>query len=137
MSRWVSPASAGLKSAGGRGPSDDVLDRIVKYVPAEVLAAFTMLFGVAAAMELDVRTAQWTAVGLIGAFLAATVAYVATRAPAGKVRTAHLAVSPVAFLAWAYPISSSLLGDWFFGLAAFAAQVVVVLLSMFIAPAEG
>lgn len=137
MSRWVSPASEGLKSAGGRGPSDDVLGRIVKYVPAEVLAAFTMLFGVAAAMELDVRTAQWTAVGLIGAFLAATVVYVATRSPAGKVRTAHLAVSPVAFLAWAYPISSSLLGDWFLGLAAFAAQVVVVLLSIFIAPAEG
>lgn len=136
MTRWVNDQKPGLKSANG-GASDDVLARIVKYVPAEILAAFTMLFSVAATLNLDAPTARWTAVALIGAFLVATVAFLLTRAPQGRVRKAHLIVSPIAFIAWAYPISSSLLGDWFLGLVAFAFQAVVVLLSIFIVPTEG
>jgi hypothetical protein len=54
--------------------------------------------------------------------------------PAGAVRTAHLIVSPLAFLAWSYPISSSVLGDFFIALIAFGLQAVVLALSVLIAP---
>jgi hypothetical protein len=69
-------------------------------------------------------------------FFVVTIVYVAMNAPKGKSRTAHLIVSPVAFLAWAYPISAAALGAWFIGFVAFSAQVVIVTLSVFITPAE-
>jgi hypothetical protein len=68
-------------------------------------------------------------------FLLVTIGYVATRT-SGKVRQAHLIVSPLSFLAWAYPISSAVLGDFFISLVAFALQAVVIALAILVVPRE-
>lgn len=134
MSRWVVPTAAGLKAAPRGETPDGPLGRIAKYVPGEVVSAFTVLFSGLVAMKLDAPSARLSAVALIVIFLIVTIAYIATRAPAGAVRKAHLLVSSLAFLAWAYPISSSLIGDWFVGLVSFFAQAVVIALSIVVAP---
>jgi hypothetical protein len=135
MSRWVVPKSSGLKAlAVTAQPPSDITERIAKYIPGEVVAVFTLLFSALAAMKLDGDMPRYAALALIGLFLAVTVAYVALRAPAGPVRNAHLVVSSLAFLAWAYPISSGLLGTWFIGLVSFFGQAIVLALSIFIAP---
>jgi hypothetical protein len=134
MSRWVVPDRSGLK-AGATEPKDGPAGRVVKYVPAEVVAAYTLLFTALVTLNLPVGQSPWAAVGLIVLFCVVTIGYVANRT-IGKVRQAHLIVSPLAFLAWAYPISSAVLGDLFFPLAAFVAQAIVIALSIIIAPRE-
>lgn len=134
MSRWVVPKSSGLKAARGGEAPDGPLGRIAKYIPGEIVSAFTVLFSGLAAMSLAAPTERWAAVTLVVLFLVVTIAYVARRTPVGEVRKAHLLVSPLAFLAWAYPISSSLLGDWFIGLVSFFGQAVVIALSIIVAP---
>lgn len=141
--RWVQPAGgfAGLRE-GLDGPAssttttdggDNLAERIVKYVPAEVVAAFTMLF--TALVGLDVGTkGPALAIGLIVLFLVVTVVYIIWKAPKGSVQTSHLIVSPLAFLAWSYPISSAMLADYFSAIVAFILQAIVIALSIFIVP---
>lgn len=135
MSRWVVPERAGVRSTQAE-PADGALSRIVKFVPSEVVASFTLLFSVLAAMSLPQGQQIPAAIGLIGLFLVVTILYIALKAPPGIVKKVHLMVSPLAFLAWAYPISSSLLGRWFVGLVSFAAQAVVIAISVFVTPHE-
>jgi hypothetical protein len=134
MSRWVVPSHPGLV-AGTKEGGSDWQERYVKYVPAEIVAPFTGLMGIAATLSLDSRTAQSTGVILILLFLGVTFVRV-RRAPAGIVRRAHLIAAPVAFLAWAYPISSALLRDWFVGLISLLLQAIAVGLALAIAPHE-
>lgn len=135
MSRWVVPAGSTTVAGGEKADAaDGILGRIVKYVPVEIVAGFTGLFTVLTAIEVPTLQTQASAAGLIALFLAGTLAYVGTRAPKGKVRLAHLIVAPIAFIAWAYPISSALLGHWFVPLYAFAFQAVTVVLAIFVKP---
>jgi hypothetical protein len=135
MSRWVIPKTSGLKAAAGEEP-DGPLARIAKYIPGEVVSAYTLLFSGLTAFKLAPNESLWAALAMIAIFLVVTIVYVATRTPRGPVRTAHLIVSPLAFLAWAYPISSSLLGTWFVGLVAFFGQAILIALSIMIVPQE-
>lgn len=135
MSRWVNPQRAGLVAATG-DPPDGPAGRLVKYVPAEIISAFTLLYSALASMKLDSPTARYAATGLIVLFLIVTVAYIALRVPPGPVRNAHLLVSPVAYLAWSYAIAGSLLGPWFIALVSFFAQAVFIALSLLVAPHE-
>jgi hypothetical protein len=135
MSRWVTAKRPGLKAAAGEKP-DGPLARIAKYIPGEIVSAYTLLFSGLAAFKLAPGESLRAAFALIAIFLVVTIVYVATRTPRGSVRTAHLIVSPIAFLVWAYPISSSLLGAWFVGLAAFFGQAIIMALSIIIVPIE-
>ncbi|MEA2887247.1 hypothetical protein [Bradyrhizobium sp.] len=132
MSRWVVPGTAGLK-AGTPGGPDGPAGRIVKYIPGEVVSAFTLIFTGLVSFKFEAAQAKWAAVGLIVLFLIVTIVYVA-RNTSGVVRTSHLIVSPLAFVAWAYPVASSVLGDFFIGLVAFGLQAIVIALSLFIVP---
>jgi hypothetical protein len=132
MSRWVVPAGQGYVG-GAPEEADNIVGRIVKFVPAEVVTAFTMLYTALVSLRLPADQGQWVAVALIILFLIVTIAYIFWRADA-DVRNAHLIVSPLAFLAWAYPISSAVLGSLFIGLAAFLLQALVVALAIVIAP---
>jgi hypothetical protein len=135
MSRFVVPQRTGLVAGQQDAPSGP-LDRIVKYVPTEIVAVFTMFVGLVATATMDPLPQQQFAVGLIVLFFFTTVGYIWTRAPAGKVRNAHLLVSPLSFLAWAYPISSSLLHGLYIGLAALGAQALVLALALVVVPSE-
>ena len=136
MSRWVTPRTVGLRAGVvGKQPSG-IGERLALYIPGEIVTAFTLLFSALAAMNVPESWRPCTALLLIGLFFVTTIAYVARFAPAGAVRKAHLIVAPVAFLAWAYPIASSLLGGWFVGLVSFGAQAVVIALAIIVAPTE-
>ncbi len=139
MSRWVVPGGTqlvgGMTTPGDQ--PDGPLSRIVKYVPTEIVAAYTLLFTALVGLKLvDGQATQWAAAGLIALFLVVTIIHVARDAPKGLVRNAHLIVSPLAFLAWAYPISSAMLGPWFVPLCSFAAQAIVIALAIVIQPKE-
>jgi hypothetical protein len=103
-------------------------------VPTEVVAVYTMLLTAAVGFKIDDEQRPLVSAVLIVTFLFITVVYVARTAPAGSVRSAHLLISPLAFLAWAYPISSSMLDKWFVPLVAFFLQAAVLALSIFVKP---
>lgn len=136
MSRWVIPERSGLRTQEGEGGDDTLLKRIAKYVPAEILTGYTGLFAMLAALNVAETQKQWAAVGLIVIFLIVTIMYIRRNAPSGSVRQAHSIVSPIAFVALAYPISSSALLDWYLPIVAFFGQVIVIALSYFIKPVE-
>ena len=136
MSRWVIPERSGLRTQEGEGGDDTLLKRIAKYVPAEILTGYTGLFAMLAALNVAETQKQWAAVGLIVIFVIVTIMYIRRNAPSGSVRQAHSIVSPIAFVALAYPISSSALLDWYLPIFAFFGQVIVIALSYFIKPVE-
>jgi hypothetical protein len=142
MSRWVTSTpdrgrDFSAKAEGeGSGKKDGAIDRIAKYVPAEVLAAFTALYSALIAMALSDGEKLIGAAILIAVFFAVTIAYVIKNTPGSASKKAHLAVTPLAFLAWAYAISSAVLGDYYLPLLAFAAQVVVIALSIIVQPGD-
>jgi hypothetical protein len=133
MSRWVVLTKPGLKAGkGGEETPSGPLERIARYVPAEIISPYTMLFAAFVSLVKGRITAEyWPLVpaALMFLFFIATIAYV-WRETSGAVRRVHLIVSPLAFLAWAYPISSALLGDWFDGIVALSAQAIVICLSI-------
>lgn len=60
-------------------------------------------------------------------FLAATIFFFVQKASAGAVRKAHLIASPIAFVAWGYPLAAPLLGPWFIGYIAIIGQALAAL----------
>lgn len=142
MSRWVTSAPAigrdfSAKSEGTRASKkDSAIDRIAKYVPAEILAAFTALYSALIAMALSEGEKLIGAAILIAIFFITTVVYVMKFTPDDASKKAHLAVTPLAFLSWSYAISSAVLGDYYLPLFAFLAQVVVIALSIIVRPGD-
>lgn len=135
MSRFVVPKRPGL-AAGSTEPPDGFRGRLVKYVPAEILAIYTSVAGGVISSKPDAHIAPWIALGLIVVFLLGTFAYFWFKAPPGVVRNAQLIASPVAFLALAYPIAAPLLGSCFIGWVAIVGQGIAALLAWIIAPEE-
>jgi len=134
MSRWVVPQRPGLKAGGPDNP-DSPLSRVVKYIPGEIVSAYTVIFSALVMLKLPAEQGKWGVLALMLLFLITTIIYVAKQT-SGVVRQAHLIVSPVAFLAWSYPISSALLGELFVGAVALGLQAVVIALSIVIVPRE-
>ena len=135
MSRWVGPRRAGLTSADERGSGSGAVERIVKYIPAEVLVAYMALITGLGALGITGERQSQLAALLMGVFLVATVVLVRAEAPeGGGVRRAHLVVSPIAFLAWSYSISACVLGGWFLPAVAFVLVALAVGLSIMLVP---
>jgi hypothetical protein len=143
--RWIAPSKERPAAAAPGQPQirdvpapaggeDDVIKRIVLYVPTEIVAVFTMLLTAAVGLKVEDAQRPLVGLGLILFFFIITIAYIIRSAPAGSVRNSHLLVSPLAFLAWAYPISSSILGGWFYPVVAFFLQAGVLAMSIFIKP---
>ena len=84
MSRWVVPKRPGLAAAAGDQP-DGPLARVVKYVPAEIVTAYTLLFSALVTMNLPIGQSQRIVCGLIAVFFVVTIIYVAKNTT-GKVR---------------------------------------------------
>ncbi len=128
MSRWVEAKTRGAVTADGSG----AMERIVKYVPVEIVTVYTLVVGLAGAMVPDVA---FLPLGLIGTFSLVSLAYVWRNAPAES-RAAHAVLSVVAFTAWAYPITALALADQQFYVVwvAFGLQVLALALSLFVVP---
>ena len=114
------PAAAGA-AAGGGAPQppptkgfdiNDTATKVAKLVPAELITAYTALIGFAA----NAGSARvWCSVGAFVLCLVLTPIYLNKMADAGKPKMAHLIVSSVAFVVWAYFISGQqILGqNWY------------------------
>jgi hypothetical protein len=130
MSRYVIPNAPGLAA----GAEDGFGARLAKYIPAELVAMYTIAIGGLVSAKPPASVSHWIAVGLIVLFLAATFLYFVRKAPAGTVRKAHMIASPIAFVAWAYPLAAPLLGGWCIGWVAIIGQTVAALSAWLIEP---
>lgn len=130
----------GAKTSGlgrrGSGAAGRVRGRLVKYVPADIVAIYTSAVGGIISSKPGDTIEPWIALGLIVLFVAGTFAYFWFKSPTGVVRSAHLAASPVAFLALAYPLAAPLLHGWFIGWLAIVGQAIAALLAWLVAPEE-
>ena len=135
MSRFVVPRRPGL-AAGAQEPPDGFGARLAKYLPAEIISIYTMAIGGLVSAHPNASIAPWIAVGLMALFCIATFGYFGYKAPGGVVRKAHLVASPIAFLAWAYPLAAPLLGSWFIGWIAIIAQTIAALAAWLLEPEE-
>ena len=133
MARWVKPPSSEPPGPDREG----WLTRIVKYVPTEIVATFTMVVTLMSTIPGSDTVKKIVAYSCIGAFFVATYLYIAFRTPGGKPKVAHYVISPIAFLAWAYPISGAMLGNFFLGYVAAGLQALVLLLSILFPVEEG
>lgn len=137
MSRWVVPNQPGLRAGDpNKEEPDNAMGRITKYIPAEILSGYTALFTALVSLEIIDAQKELVTLGMIALFFAITIGYIWIKAGTGSIRRAHLVVSPIAFLAWAYPISSSLIESYFHPLAAFGGIAITIGLSIFIRPVE-
>jgi hypothetical protein len=129
--RFVVPRPPGAVPYSGTDAPSGPLERIVKYVPTEIIAIYTAVIGLLVSAGSAPRAAV---LGLAAVALAAIVVVIIRGTDDPNVRNAHLLVSPFAFVAWAYPISSALLGDWFIGWLSAVMQGAVLLLGYAIDP---
>ena len=135
MSRFVIPRRPGL-AEGKAEPPDGFGARLAKYIPAEIITIYTIAIGGLVSAKPEQPAARWIAFGLMALFCAGTILYLLFRAPISipEVRRAHLIASPIAFLAWAYPLAAPLLGTWFIGWIAILGQAVAALAAWLLEP---
>jgi hypothetical protein len=107
MSRLVQAQPRGAKAFSGNGAKDikDYLDRVARYVPAEILAAYLTLLPIVLGTtktEPKLRTGL-LAIILFGLGLI-NFPYISRMAKPGEPKLKQMIVSAVAFLAWTYSI---------------------------------
>jgi hypothetical protein len=105
MSRIVEeqtvPAGAGrFRSGSGTGQDvKDVLERVAKYVPAEIIAGYVMASGFAE----NAQRGKIPLLGIIfGVCVICTPIYILQWAKTRKERIANGIISTLAFIAWSY-----------------------------------
>jgi hypothetical protein len=133
MSRFVVLTQTGLAS-GGTEPPDGFGARLTKYLPTEIVSIYTVAIGGLVSTKPNPAFAPWIAIGLMVFFCAVTFTFYKLKAPAGQVRKAHLIASPIAFVAWAYPLAAPLLGVWFIGWIAVIGQAIAAGLAWLLGP---
>ena len=106
MSRLVEPRPKGSKprltASAGR---DSYLERVAKYVPAEIVAAYVVIIGFAASVPTSTQLAAM--VVAFAVCLIATPLYLWRMGKGAKVKSVHLIVSTIAFVIWAYAVGGS------------------------------
>lgn len=133
MSRLVETVSPGAKAAGG-GPEGG-LERIAKYIPAEILAFYALWTQAAASLPW----AQYILpICIAGAVIGLVVTYVyfdrlfPNAAPESK--RYHRVISPVAFGVYSYTIMGSVVPDIFVSGIALLATAAITLASALAIP---
>lgn len=142
MSRWVVPNREGVKAGEGE-PHSGPAERIVKYIPGEIISAYTMIYGAlvsyngGAISEThgDSESIMMATLAVIAVFLVVNFRYL-KKNPNLYSRRAHYFVSSIAYIAWVYPISSGLLGSVFHGLIAIILQAAAIALALIVDPKE-
>jgi|GEM_PF-3735981 len=142
MSRWVVPKREGLKAGEGEPPSGPS-ERIARYIPGEIISAYTMVYGLLVSYnggaiseaDGDSQSIMMTTLAVIAIFFVVNFLYLKSN-PNQYSRRAHYFVSSIAFIAWVYPISSALLGSLFHGLIAILLQATAIALALIVDPKE-
>jgi len=141
MSRLVQASPRGAKAFGGNGAQNvkDYLDRVARYVPAEILAAYLTLLPIVIGTT---RTQHGLQIGLLTLILVGlgliNVPYLLRAATVGQPKRKHIIVSTVAYVAWTYSIGGlwNALGLYHEAVAAILI-VCVSLVSGLVIPYEG
>lgn len=103
----IMPPAPGAESTA---PPDDYLGRLVKYVPAEVIAAFLAIDGVAKSLTGD--TVQF-AISSVAYVVLAVGTYPHLRYVAGVIKARQIMISVLAFLVWGFAIGGPFVFfDW-------------------------
>jgi len=84
---------------------DTYLERIAKYIPGEILAAYIFLLGITAAASPTNRL--WIVGGISLFCLVLTPFYLARMAKKDEPKSLHLALGTLAFPIWAYAIAGA------------------------------
>ena len=105
MNRLVEPRPKGSKTRIlGSETGDSYLERVAKYVPAEIVAAYLAIIGFA----VNVPSGKLTAMILAFAVcLVATPLYLWRMGKESKVKTVHLIISSIAFVDWAFAVGGA------------------------------
>lgn len=135
MSRFVVLRKTGL-AAVGETP-DNWHQRLAKFVPGDILILFTTGVTSLVSVKIDPQFAPMAAAGMMILCSLGVAWYMASRAPEGRVRLLQTVMSPMAFLALAYPIASPLLGSYFVAWIAVLVQFLVTLITLLWCPEEG
>jgi hypothetical protein len=107
MNRLVQASPRGARAFSGNGAQDakDYLNRVARYVPSEILAAYLTLLPIVigttktqAALRMGLLAVILFGLGLIN------IPYLLRVAPAGEPKRKHVIVSTLAYLAWTYSI---------------------------------
>ena len=144
MSRFVTAVPRGLRTkaaAAGEAPAREYLERVAKYVPAEIIAGYTAIINGVADTKEPVKSWTVTACLFICAILTPVYFKLLAR-PEDKasLRTQQV-VSFFAFLVWAYSITGAepLFGgtnSWFVPGIATALLTLFTLISGLIVPKQ-
>jgi hypothetical protein len=129
MGRLVDPKPAGptAVAAGAKPDHKAYLERVAKYVPAEVIAAYLVLIPIVEATSQEGSTLQRVLLGvvlLVG--LVFTPLYLRAMAEVGQPKRVHQIIASIAFLIWTYSV-----GGLFTELGWYQAGVSAVLLVVF------
>lgn len=107
MSRlyYAAPKALAKEAAGGAAKGfdiNDVAEKVAKLVPAELITAYTAFISFAAGTTVPDNARPWCYLGSFFLCLILTPLYLNKMADPGKPKKAHLIVSSVAFVVWAY-----------------------------------
>lgn len=122
-------------AAGAATDNDNGLSRIAKYIPAEILAFFTMWTQGAAQLPMP---EYLLTICVIGAVAGAIISFIYfdkffPDAPEAS-RKAHKIISPLAFLVYSYTITGSVVQDFFIPGIALMATATITLVSYLVNP---
>lgn len=136
MGRLVSAVRVGAKAAGG--DSDTPLSRIAKYVPAEILAFYTLWTQAAASLPWKEHILKVCVAGALIGFVV-TFLYFDRLFPNAEPaeRRFHRIISPLAFAVYSYTIMASVVTDIFVPGIALLATAVITLVSAVAVPKAG
>lgn len=100
MNRLVEPRPRGAKTRiFSSATRDSYLERVAKYVPAEIVAAYLAIIGFAVSVPSGKLLAMILAFAVC---LVATPLYLWRMGRGSKVKGIHLIISSIAFVVWAF-----------------------------------
>lgn len=110
MSRLIAPVRPGAALAAS-GQDDDYVSRVAKYIPGEVVAAYTALLGILANMDVSVR--DGFSIAAFAICVVANVVYLRVLAKQSHPFGRQAVVSTIAFGVWSYAVGRDvgLFGD--------------------------
>ncbi|MBU1050653.1 hypothetical protein KKG90_11595 [Candidatus Bipolaricaulota bacterium] len=105
MNRLVEPRPRGTKTRIlSSETGDSYLERVAKYVPAEIVAAYLAIIGFAVSVPSGKLIAMILAFAVC---LIATPLYLWRMGKGSKVKAVHLIISSIAFVVWAFAVGGA------------------------------
>lgn len=139
MSRLVIPASKLGTRTQGKAAGDDYLDRVAKYVPAEVLGVYLAAQSlIVAGSDPGSPRRKWSFAIVALVLTVLTPLYLRQRAERGQPWRKHGIVGTISFLVWAYAMAEAARTFGFYdGLIAGIVVLLFSAVSGLVLPVEG